>query len=456
MKIKTFNPYTEDELNEYTMTGRPAIEDKLVEARKAQETWRDVELDQRMKLFKKLARRILTKKSGLASTITDEMGKPVKEAQAEVEKCSILCSYYARHLKSFLKPEEIEMENGKAIVQLEPIGIVGAIMPWNFPMWQAFRFAVPAIAAGNAVMVKTSSITIKSGGIQINDLFLKSKFPENLYQTVIGDATTGIALAESKIDALSFTGSLEAGEKVAYTAIKDLKKLVLELGGSDPFIVLDDADVEKAAKAAVVSRFVNAGQNCIAAKRIIITKKVSKEFIEKFVEGVKQLKWGNPANEETDIGPLPREDMRKHLEEKVAAAKEAGVRILLDGGRPEGEVRGYFFRPMVITDVKGDMPIMQEELFGPVAPIMVVETESEAFNAANDSKYGLGASIWTKGDRGKEVVKKVSSGIVYVNDMVRSDPRLPFGGIKKSGFGRELSWFGIHEMTRAKTIVISK
>ncbi len=454
MKVQSINPYTEDPIRDHKALGRPLVEEKVTNARKALAEWRESDILERRKMVKRIARRLLTKKKAYAQYITEEMGKPIKEAVAEVEKSSMLCSYYAKNVKKFLKDEPLKI-GGKSYVRFEPIGVIGSIMPWNFPVWQALRFVIPSVIAGNVQLLKPSSVTPQSGGVIIQELFQRARFPDNVFQVTIGGASVGNYLVESKIDAISLTGSVQTGIEVATAAMKDLKKVVLELGGSDPFIVLDDADIDKAVAAGVSGRYRNCGQSCLSAKRFIVTKKVSKEFTDKYIETAKSLTLADPIKEDTDMGPMARNEQRDRIEEQINKSVGEGAKILLGGKRPDTKKKGYFFPPTVMT-ATNDMTICREETFGPVAPIITVENNEKAIEVANDTEFGLGASIWTKDIiKGEELTKKVRSGIVYVNDVVHSDPSMPFGGTKKSGFGRELSRYGLLEMLNIRTVVIN-
>ncbi|MBI4174430.1 MAG: aldehyde dehydrogenase family protein, partial [Candidatus Aenigmarchaeota archaeon] len=382
-----------------------------------------------------------------------EMGKPISDARREAEKCAGICEYFSKNAKKFLKDEHVKTEFQKSYVSFQPLGIVGSVMPWNFPASQIIRFAAPSLAAGNVQIVKPSSTTPNSGGLLIEQLVKDCKFPEDVFQCVIGNPVTGTALVESNIDALSLTGSTEAGIEIAKLAAKDLKKVVLELGGSDPFIVLEDADMDKAAEAAVSGRFMNCGQSCTAAKRIIVMKDISETFTEKFIEKIKSLKAGNPMDPDTDMGPLVNENQRKRIEEQLRASLNEGAKLLLGGKRIEG--KGYFFEPTVIM-ATNEMTACKQEAFGPLAPIITAASEEDAVRIANDTQYGLGASVWTKNlERGEAITRKINAGCVFVNKNVRSDARMPFGGAKKSGIGRELSRYGLIEMTNIKSVIIN-
>jgi len=347
----------------------------------------------------------------------------------------------------------VETEADKSYVTFEPLGVIGCIMPWNFPFWQVLRFAIPSIVAGNTVALKHASICTGSG-LEIGRLFDKSG-KSGLLNVVVGGANIGEALVRSNINAISVTGSVNTGKKVASIAVLGLKKFVLELGGSDPMIVLEDAKITLACKAAVKGRDINSGQSCIAAKRFIVSKKIEKEFTEKMVQLTKSLIVGDPMNKETDVGPLVREEPLKFLDGQVKSSISQGAKLLLGGKRKEG--KGYFYMPTVLSNVKKGMRVVDEETFGPVAPIIGAQDSKDALKIANDTKFGLGASIWTQDiKKAEEFARKIEVGIIYINDTVRSDPRMPFGGVKESGIGRELSHYGIKEFVNIKSIKVNK
>ncbi|PIN96044.1 MAG: succinate-semialdehyde dehydrogenase, partial [Nitrosopumilus sp. CG10_big_fil_rev_8_21_14_0_10_33_7] len=338
----------------------------------------------------------------------------------------------------------------KSFLTFEPLGVIGSIMPWNFPYWQALRFAAPCLMAGNVIVMKPSRVTMQSG-IEIEKAFTESGIPDGIFQTLVGSVESANHLIDSDVNAVTFTGSTDAGAKVGQRAAMNLKKCVLELGGSDPFIVLDDAIIEKAAEGAVKGRFINCGQSCVASKRFFVGKNIAKDFIELFIKKTSQLKVGDPTLIETDIGPLSSKGGLETISGIVEDAKEKGAEILLGGSEIDGN--GYFYQPTILTNVKPNMRIAKEETFGPVAPITVVENESEAVRLANNTEFGLGASIWTKDlAKAEKMSRRIESGIVSVNNVVISDPRIPFGGIKHSGFGRELSRYGILEFVNIKSV----
>jgi acyl-CoA reductase-like NAD-dependent aldehyde dehydrogenase len=450
--IETVNPATGKPIAKYHNMSVDEINHKVKNARTALKSWKSLDIAERCSLARKLGRVMRKNKDEYSRTITEEMGKPIRQAIAEVEKCAWLCDYYSETAESFLRDELIPTEFRKSFVSFEPLGVIAGIMPWNFPFWQAMRFAVPALSAGNVEILKHSSVCLGSA-LKLQDAFLEAGFPESVFQCVIGNSTVGEALIKSDIDAVSVTGSIDTGKRVAELASQNLKKFVLELGGSDPFIVLEDADLNQTAYMAAQSRLLNTGQSCIAAKRFIVVKDVADKFIKLFVENTEAEVVGDPMDSKTTVGPLVRESQRQALSIQVEDARNKGANILTGGNPIDGE--GYFFEPTVLGDVKHEMKVVREEVFGPAAPVIVVEGEEEAIAEANNSEFGLGASIWTNNlERGTRLGRQIQSGIVSINEMVKSDPRLPFGGTKSSGIGRELSEFGIREFVNIKSIVV--
>ena len=379
------------------------------------------------------------------------MGKTIKESRSEVEKCSWVLKYYADNGKILVQDQVINSDARKSTITFEPLGIIASIMPWNFPYWQALRFASPSLMVGNVSILKPSSKTIQCG-LKIQEIFKNADIEKGIFQTIIADSSMAEKLIDSEdIQAVTFTGSVPAGSKVAQKAVSQIKKCVLELGGSDPFIVLEDADIEKATTGAVKGRFINCGQSCIASKRFFVVKDVANEFIEKFVHKTEKLKIGDPLSEETDMGPLSSSDGLENINEIVQDAIDKGAELLTGGEKIND--KGYFYKPTILKNISHRMRIDEEETFGPVAPITVVDDEMEAIKFANDSKFGLGASIWTTDlEKADSLPRLVESGIVTVNNVVASDPRVPFGGVKKSGFGRELSRYGMLEFTNIKSV----
>jgi acyl-CoA reductase-like NAD-dependent aldehyde dehydrogenase len=447
--IKTVNPATEEIIQEYEVMTKEQIIEKV---KKGQDTFQNWKRDssKRTDLLHDFANELRKDKENLAMTATKEMGKAIKEARSEVEKCAWVIEYYADNGQIFSTDEVVNTDARKTVIKFQPTGVIGSIMPWNFPYWQALRFAAPSLMIGNTIVLKPASATMQCG-IEIEKAFNKAGLPGGVFQTLVGDSTIAESLIDSDVNAVTFTGSVPVGAKVAQRATSQLKKTVLELGGSDPFIVCEDADVEKASSGAVKGRFINCGQSCIASKRFIVVKKVANEFIERFVQKTEKLKVGDPFSDETDIGPLVNAGGLKKIDSQVKASIKEGAEVLT-GGEQIGK-KGYFFKPTVLKNVHPKMSIAQEEVFGPVAPIIVANDEAEAIELANDSEYGLGASIWTQDlDKAERFSSSVESGIVSVNNVVASDPRVPFGGVKKSGFGRELSRYGMLEFVNIKSV----
>ncbi len=449
MTVKTINPATEEVVAEYEIISKEKISESVKKSRSAFSEWRK-DIKKRAAFVHTLADELRKNKTDLARVATKEMGKPIKEALSEVEKCAWAMEFYGDNGDIFLNPEIVNTDARKSFLSFEPIGVVGSIMPWNFPYWQALRFAAPSLMAGNTIVLKPASATMQCG-IEIEHTFRKVGFPDGVFQTLVGDSSIVEPMIDSDINAVTFTGSTSVGSKVAQRATSQLKKCVLELGGSDPFIVCDDADVEKAANGAVKGRFINCGQSCIASKRFLVTKNIAKEFIEKFVQNAEKLRVGDPTLEDTDIGPLVNIDGLNKIEELVADAVKNGAEVLTGGKRIQN--KGYFYSPTILTKISPKMRMAQEETFGPVAPVTVVNSEMEAIKIANDSQFGLGASIWTQDlVKAEKLSRMVESGIVTVNNVVISDPRIPFGGVKHSGFGRELSRYGMLEFVNIKSI----
>ena len=448
-KLRTINPTTEAILNEYDIMTKEQINTKVKTSRTAFSEWRN-DIDKRVDFLYSFANELKKNLENLARTATQEMGKAIKESRSEVEKCAWAIEYFADNGKIFASDEVVNTDARKSIITFEPIGVIGSIMPWNFPYWQALRFAAPSLMVGNTIVLKPASATMQCG-IEIERVFNKSGLADGVFQTLIGDSSIAETLIDSDINAVTFTGSVQVGGKVAQRATSQLKKTVLELGGSDPFIVCEDADMEKASSGAVKGRFINSGQSCIASKRFIVVRKIANEFIEMFVQKTKKLKVGDPMSNETDIGPLVNINSLKNMESLVAQSVKEGAE-LLTGGERTGS-KGFFYPPTVLKNVSPNMRIASEEVFGPIAPIIIAEDEKEAMKVANDSKYGLGASIWTQDlDKAERMSRAIESGIVTVNNVVISDPRVPFGGIKNSGFGRELSKYGMLEFVNIKSV----
>src|SRR5215204_3374683 len=390
-------------------------------------------------------------KENLSRTATNEMGKAIKEARAEIDKCVWAIEYFADNGKNFIHDESFNTDARKSIIKFEALGVIASIMPWNFPYWQALRFAAPSLIAGNTIVLKPASATMQCG-IEIEKTFDKAGLSEGIFKTVIGDSSVAEILVDSDVNAVTFTGSIPVGAKVAQRATSQLKKTVLELGGSDPFIVCKDADIEKASTGAVKGRFINCGQSCIASKRFIVVKNISNEFIEKFIQKTEKLKVGDPLSDDTDIGPLVNAKALKTIDSQVKDSVKEGAEVLTGGEQIVGR-KGYFYKPTILGAITSTMRVVNEEVFGPIAPILIADNEKEAIKLANDSQFGLGASIWTQDLENAELLSSIiKSGIVSVNNVVVSDPRVPFGGIKRSGFGRELSRYGMLEFVNIKSV----
>ncbi len=453
--IQSINPYTEEVIAEIPLMTGAEIDAQVERSRRAFEQWSGKPLSERSMLVRKLGEHLRQEKRKYAELITKEMGKAIKESLAEIEKCAWLCDYYADNAERMLTPEEVKTENRKSTVVFQPLGVALAIMPWNFPYWQAFRFGIPAVTAGNVILLKHAS-NVPQTALSIEDAFRAAGFPQDVFKTLMIDAKQALDLIDlDKVDAVSLTGSNGAGEQVGAHAGAKIKKLVLELGGSDPFIVLDDADLEKAGKTAANARMINAGQSCIAAKRFIVMDKVVDEFRKHFVNRLKELKLGDPLDESTDVGPLARRDLLDALKKQLQDAKTRGAEIV-EAGTVRSK-KGFFFPPVAVFNPTLNSKVMKEEVFGPVAPVVVVRSEDEAVRIANDTEFGLGASIWSRDtDRAEKLAARIQTGFVAINDMVKSDPRLPFGGVKKSGIGRELSGYGLKEFVNVKTIVVKE
>lgn len=450
MKFNTVNPATGEILAEYEMATPEQVNAAVERARKAFQDWRRLKPSERSKFLEKTASVLRERKEEFARVMTNEMGKIIRESTAEVAKCALVCDYYAENAERFLNPEPAETDAAKSYVAFEPLGVVAAIMPWNFPMWQLARFAAPALAAGNTTVFKPSSVTTQSG-ISLETAFNQAGLPVGCFKTLLGDSRVADLMIDANTDAVTFTGSVSVGSRVGESAAKHLKKFVLELGGSDPFIVLEDADLEVTSAGAVTGRFINCGQSCIAAKRFIVEKSIAEKFIEQFVSRVKKLRIGDPLDPETDIGPMVRESAVVDLDRQVKESVKLGAQVLVGGHRLNR--KGFYYAPTVMTNVTREVPVMREEVFGPVAPIMIVKDAGEAIEVANGSEFGLGASVWTQDLlRAEKLCREIESGVVTVNNVVASDPRVPFGGVKKSGIGRELGKYGLLEFTNVKTI----
>ena len=448
-KIRTINPATNQVLAEYDNMTNDEIKTVIQKSKSTFQEWKK-DIGKRSIFLHNLSAQLRKDREKLATIATQEMGKPIKESRLEIDKCAWAVEFYAYNGELYLSGEALNSDAIKTMISYQPLGIIGSIMPWNFPYWQALRFAAPSMMAGNTIVLKPSSATMQCG-IEIEKIISKIDSSDHVFSTLIGDSNVAEKLIDSNIDGVTFTGSVEIGAKVAQRATSQLKKCVLELGGSDPFIVLEDADIEKATTGAVRGRFLNCGQSCIASKRFIISKKVANEFIEKFIQKTEDLKIGDPMSDDTDIGPLSTFKGVENIEEMVKDAVDKGAEILTGGERIKDT--GAFYKPTILGNINTNMRIAKEETFGPVAPITIFENEMDAIQIANNSEFGLGASIWTMNlNKAEKFSKLIESGIVTVNNMVSSDPRVPFGGIKNSGFGRELSRYGMLEFVNIKSI----
>ena len=450
--FETINPATGERIASYELFSSEKAFQYASKGNSAfQETWKKFKTSGRLELFQSLAKSLRSKKSDYAKIMTLEMGKPITQSESEVEKCAWTAELYANRAEQWMAEEFAKTDADESYVAHEPLGLVLSIMPWNFPFWQAFRFAIPALVMGNTTILRHSNICPGSA-LAIEEAFQDAGFSSGVFSTIITDHDLVSRLISSDlVRGVSLTGSVEAGRKIGELAGRNLKKFVLELGGSDPFIVFEDADIEKAAKIGAEARLINSGQSCIAAKRFIVVDSIAKEFSERFVSEFEKKKVGDPLKKETDVGPLVSKKAADLLYNQVKKSIEMGAKILTGGKEPDGA----FFEPTVLTNVRPEMPIMCEEAFGPVAPIYSVKNEAEAIRVANDSEYGLGASLWTRDfKKAKSLAREIESGMVFVNALVKSDARMPFGGIKNSGIGRELSRYGLLEFSNTKSINI--
>jgi succinate-semialdehyde dehydrogenase / glutarate-semialdehyde dehydrogenase len=452
MILKSINPYTGRTIGEFEEFTDQMVDEIIIHSSEVFQEWKRTSFESRRSLILKAADELRTNTAEYAVSITSEMGKPIRESRAEVEKCAWVCDYYAENAEKFLNTELVATDAEKSYVRYEPLGSILGIMPWNFPFWQVFRFAVPTIMAGNTVLLKHAS-NVQLCARQIEKIFARAGFPESLFSNlVIGSARVERVIKNEAVKAVSITGSESAGRKVAGIAGSVIKKSLLELGGSNAFIVLDDANIAKAVETGIKARFQNGGQSCIAAKRFIITRKVNSAFTESFLEKMKTLKPGDPAGEDTDIGPLASIEQAEKVEEQVSLSVRAGAKLIAGGKRDKA-----FFYPALVTGVEPGMPLFDEEVFGPVVPVTVAKDTDEAIALANLTKFGLGVSLFTNDlKKAGELVGEFQDGAVFVNSLVKSDPRLPFGGTGHSGYGRELSIQGIREFVNVKTVYISK
>jgi succinate-semialdehyde dehydrogenase / glutarate-semialdehyde dehydrogenase len=455
MAIQSFNPATGEKLESFVELPRTEVDDIIGKTHEAFLTWRRMSFEARAQCLRGAAGILRTRAEEWARLMALEMGKPLRDGIAEAQKCALCCEYFADNAEQLLAREPVKTEARTSFVTFNPLGVVLAVMPWNFPFWQVFRFAAPTLMAGNAAVLKHAS-NVPGCALAIERIMREAGLPKNLFRTLlIGNSQVDPVIEHPLVRAVSLTGSGPAGRAVARKAGDMLKKAVLELGGSDPYLVLEDADLDLAASVCAKGRLVNGGQSCIAAKRFIVVEAVRHEFEQRFVQKMKEVRQGDPLSMDTDVGPLARHDLRETLHRQVEQSVHRGARCLLGGMIPAGP--GAFYPPTVLTDVAKGMPAHDEELFGPVAAVIPVRDEAQAIAAANDSPFGLGAAVITRNRaRGERIAAEaIESGSVFVNDSVRSDPRLPFGGVKDSGYGRELSGYGIREFVNIKTVLVA-
>lgn len=454
--LQTINPTTGEPLETYEEHGRDEIDRRLAKAAAAYPAWRERSFDERAAVLRAAAQALTDRSAALSRLMTLEMGKPIEASAAEVDKCAWVCRYYADHAADYLARRDVATDATRSYVRFDPLGPVLAIMPWNFPYWQVFRCAAPALMAGNAVVLKHAE-TVQGCAEALRDLLLRAGLPEGLFSVLrVGVGDIPALIEHPSIRVASFTGSTRAGKIVAAAAGAALKRTVLELGGSDAYVVLSDADVDRAAEACVAGRLLNTGQSCIAAKRFVVSQAVLSSFTERVVESFRNKRWGSPlADESVDLGPLARRDLRDSLHAQVRSSVDSGAKLLLGGAVPDDP--GFFYPPTVLGDVHRGAAAYHEETFGPVAAILPAKNDEEAIAIANDTSYGLGAAVFTRDpERGEAIAReRLEAGSCFVNDFVRSDPRLPFGGVKESGWGRELSVFGIREFVYPKTVAVA-
>ncbi|MCG2430459.1 NAD-dependent succinate-semialdehyde dehydrogenase [Aequorivita xiaoshiensis] len=446
------NPYNGDELNSYKNHSKKEVSEIIDKADKRFYSWRGVPFNERQKLMLAAAAEMRSNKHEYAKMLTLEMGKPISQAIAEVEKCAWVCEYYAEHAENQLENRVIKTDAHKSYVSYEPLGVILAVMPWNYPFWQVFRFAAPALMAGNICVLKHAS-NVFGSALNIEKIFKRAGFPDNCFTTLlIGSDAVEEIIENKKVKAVTLTGSGPAGSSVASLAGKNIKKTVLELGGSNALVVMKDCDIEKTLETCVQARFQNTGQSCIAGKRLIVDESIAEEFVEKLVVKVRELRSGDPLDQETYIGTLAREDLAKDIEKQVNDSIKAGAKLIVGGKR-----HGAYFEPTVLTNVTENMAVFKEETFGPALSVTTFKTIEEAIDLSNNSRFGLGVSLFTENiEAAEKIIHKFDEGAVFINELVKSDPRLPFGGIKESGYGRELSADGIKEFVNRKTVYIKK
>lgn len=453
MPIQSLNPATGKIVATFPEISDQEVFEKITTAEECFHTWKNIPLEERKIPMLKLADLLEEQSEEIAECMAIEMGKPITQGIGEAKKCAWVCRYYAEKTEEFLTPEIVETDNSESFVRLDPIGIILAVMPWNYPFWQVIRFIAPAAMAGNVGILKHAS-NVPQCALKIEELFNQAGFPKGVFQTLlVGSGKVKSIIADERIKAVTLTGSEYAGSQVAMQSGKHIKKTVLELGGSDPFIVLEDADLDAAAKNAALGRFQNTGQSCIASKRFIVMESIIDEFTEKFKQEVEKLKMGDPLNPETTIGPISGKSAFEDAQKQVQQSLEKGA-ILVTGGKTEGDV-GYFFQPTILKNVKKGMAVYDEETFCPIAAVISVSSVEEAIKVANDTVFGLGGSIHTKDiELAKNIAIQLNTGAVFINQITKSDPRLPFGGIGKSGYGRELGKWGQREFLNIKTVAV--
>ena len=454
MSFQSVNPATGEVLETFEETASDALTGILERADVASRDWRRRPVTERAERLRAAGRVLRERKEAYARTMALEMGKPLAQGAGEAEKCAWVCDYYAEQGPALLADEPRPSDASRSYIRFEALGPVLAIMPWNFPFWQVFRFAAPALVAGNAGILKHAP-NVPRCAVEIEEVFRDAGFPDGLFRAVfLSNEGAGSAIADGRVRAVTLTGSDRAGSQVAEQAGRHLKKTVLELGGSDPFIVLDDADLERAARTAAEARLINSGQSCIAAKRFIVVERVADQFLERFTTEMRARKMGDPLDATTHVGPQARLDLRENLHRQVQESVQRGAQAILGGQLPRG--RGAFYPPTVLVAVEPGMPAFDQETFGPVAAVIRAKDEANAIRIANASSYGLGAAVWTRdAQRGERVAREIEAGSVFVNGLVKSDPRLPFGGVKRSGYGRELSVEGLREFVNVKTVWVA-
>lgn len=451
--MRSINPVNMQIIREYTEHSEKEVRQIIESVHQTWLSWKETSFEHRGDLFRKAAQILRNRKSELAKLMTLEMGKIIRESEAEIEKCALVCDFYAKQAECMLADEIIPSDAGKSFVSFQPLGVILAVMPWNFPFWQVFRFSAPTLMAGNAALLKHAS-NVPGCALAIENIFIEAGFPSDLFRTLmIPSSQVEPVITHLLVKAVSLTGSEAAGSQVASLAGKHIKKSLLELGGSDPFIILENADLEMAARTAVTARMINQGQSCIAAKRFIVIEKVADEFVHRVKILMAGLKTGDPMDPGTQVGPLARPDLVDDIERQVNESIAQGAKLVIGGKRPDHP--GCYFEPTILDNVRKGMLVHDQETFGPVIAVIRVGNEEDAICAANDTNFGLGGCVWTRDlDRGETLARKINTGAMFVNGMTKSDPRLPFGGINKSGYGRELGLPGIREFVNQKTIWI--